>query len=178
VCDRRRRSAVSCRSVRCERRRHGSETWQSPCARRGPMPRARVCRERAPSCSDSQPVPLRFVASPYGARAASVERLRRRRTAAHSASLLAIHIACAQQAVQSGSCTPATNGRASCTCSLWRARAHPVLNPAAVEDAWCERAGYAVDPVGRLPGRFVSRRRVRRLSGAEFVAQLVTSGAA
>jgi hypothetical protein len=56
--------------------------------------------------------------------------------------------------------------------------AHPLLNPAAVEEAWCERAGYAVDPVGRLPGGFVSRRRVRRLSGAEFVAQLVSSGAA
>jgi len=29
---------------------------------------------------------------------------------------------------------------------LRRVRAHPMLNPAAFEEGWCERAGYAVDP--------------------------------
>ena len=86
-CVRGRWSAVSYRSVRSERRRHGSETWQSPCARRASMPRVRVCRAHALSCSRSSPLSLRFVARRYGARAATVERSRRPRTPAHSTAL-------------------------------------------------------------------------------------------
>src|SRR5260221_572820 len=73
VYERKRRSAGSCRSVRRERRRHGAEAWQTPCARRGAMLLARACLDLNRFAAGR----AAFRCSVYGVRAASVEPSRR-----------------------------------------------------------------------------------------------------